>query len=117
MFPFVLFLVPMIVPMSTQIDYSTVIEGWPQLELTETKVTIEEIRKRCYRGPTAMVITSCYEWNFGLGKAWIWYSRDEDLEHERAHHRGHPHVGDGENGAMFRSLKEWQKKQKSVRTE
>lgn len=110
-----------LIPLSfTQIDYSRVVEGWPQMELVETKVSIAEATERCRKRQRDAcsdisrlgIITSCYTWDFDQKKAWIWYSSDSDLEHERAHHRGHPHVGEGENSVMACYLKEWKSKNK-----
>lgn len=113
------FLLALIPLTFTQIDYSRVVEGWPEMELIETKVSRAEASERCRKtqadvcsGTSGVIfITSCYQWNFDQKKAWIWYSRDSDLEHERAHHRGHPHVGEGENSVMACYLKEWKAKQ------
>jgi hypothetical protein len=89
------------------------------MQTTVTKVSRAEASEKCRatqdnrcsstRGIGA--ISSCYQWNFNVKRDWIWYGDEKDLEHEWAHHRGHPHTGEGENPSMQCYLNEWRSNQ------
>lgn len=105
------------------VDYSRRIEGWPDMQTTITKVTATEASAlcrsdeggRCSTTAELLNITSCYIWDFAANKDYILYSLDEDLEHEGAHHRGHPHIGETADTGMQCSLDAWRDTQKRDR--
>lgn len=102
---------------STTIDYSRTIKDWPVMKTTVTKVTQQEAERHCRATEKSACSTtgaspfirSCYVWDFDKKRDFIWYSTEEDLAHEQAHHRGHPHTGETADTGMQCSLDLWRK--------
>src|SRR5688572_29565577 len=74
------------------------VEGWPELQIVEHYVPVDEMRARCrkYVGFGALPL-ACAEFNLAARRCDIWLSRSfaprSIVEHEWLHCRGYDHVG------------------------
>lgn len=87
------------------IAHASVPAGWPDLKVTEHKVSFSEMYSRCkkYVG-FGDIPFACAEWNFDESWCRIYYVFDWTLEHEREHCKGKSHVGDS---VTADSLNKW----------
>lgn len=91
------------------IDEHRRVDGWPELQVIEHRVSYEEMRSRCDRYVAfGMIPLACAEFSFHRGICTVWldrdYAPDHIVEHERLHCLGHEHVGSEDMAAM---LKQW----------
>lgn len=87
------------------IDPQNKVDGWPELEIIERKVSFDAVQEKCGQyvgwGQWPMACATFY---FNQAKCVIWYAFDWSLDHERQHCLGFDHVGSNDMRAM---LKDW----------
>ena len=74
------------------------VEGWPELQIFEHRVSAQEMMERCrkYTGFGALPL-ACAEFSLAARRCDIWLSESfaphTVIEHERMHCAGYDHVG------------------------
>ena len=76
------------------IDPHNRVEGWPELRVTEYRVSLDEVQERCRPyvsfGQWPM---ACAVFYLRAAQCHIFYAYEWTLEHERQHCAGYDHVG------------------------
>ena len=87
------------------IDPNNRVEGWPELQVVENKVSFDEVQEKCrpYVGWGQWPM-ACALYYLQTANCVIYYAFDWSLEHERAHCKGYDHPGSNDMRAM---LKNW----------
>ena len=75
------------------------VEGWPELEIFEHRVSSDEMYQRCSKYVAfGMLPMACAEFNLATRRCDIWLVKDfapkNIVEHERLHCLGYDHVGE-----------------------
>jgi len=75
------------------------VEGWPELEIIEHRVSSDEMYQRCSKYVAfGMLPMACAEFNLATRRCDIWLVKDfapkNIVEHERLHCLGYDHVGE-----------------------
>jgi hypothetical protein len=75
------------------------VEGWPELEIIERRVSSDEMYQRCSKYVAfGMLPMACAEFNLATRRCEIWLVKDfapkNIVEHERLHCLGYDHVGE-----------------------
>ena len=88
------------------IDPQNRVEGWPNLEIVERKVSFGEVQDKCRPfvgwGQWPMACATFY---FREAQCRIYYAFDWALPHERQHCKGFDHPGSNDMRAMYRDWK------------
>jgi hypothetical protein len=87
----------------TTIDQNNRVEGWPEMDIVEHKVSFDDVQTKCgaYVGWGQWPM-ACATFYFRQAKCVIWYAFDWSLEHERQHCLGFDHIGSNDMRAMLR---------------
>lgn len=91
------------------------IKDWPTMKVEEHYVSTEDMVAKCTKhlGPDSGVRPlACAEFYFDHKKCHIWYSNNPRpsqwiIDHERAHCRGHDHIGSNQMKKDWEAWKLW----------